>query len=135
MILALLLSLQTVTAGPPIPPNLLGSYSFSINKAPRCRDPNQPIVTISSNVFSFRGEKLPILLVEKISDLDWHIWVRARAEVKDRKVELFHLSWGNTANSGVVVESEEGAAEAILEYGQPVADAGVWGLYDRCLKD
>jgi hypothetical protein len=89
-------------------------------------------VTISRTVFSFRGEELPILFTEKISDLQWHIWVRARSENKGRKVELFDLSWGDVPNSGVVVWSEEAAAEAILEQGQPVADAGIWGLYDRC---
>lgn len=132
---ALLLTPQSVPAGPPLPPNLLGSYSFSMDKAPRCRPPYRPLVTISGTVFSFRGEQLPILLTEKISDLHWHIWVRARSENTGRKVELFDLSWGDVPDSGVVVSSEEGAAEAILAHGQPVADAGIWGLYDRCRSE
>ena len=123
---AMMLAVHPPPFGDTLPPAFLGSYALFDNDALSCSQVDRVGVTLTATTLFLRGQKLPILMVEKVSNQDWHIWVKAGAEAKDRKVDEFHLNWGHGENSDLVVASDEGIAESILETGSPVP--GRWRL-------
>lgn len=126
------MSPSAVPRGPPfgeaIPSKFVGAYAFD-------NDPGQcslPVVILTPTTLTMRGETRRILMTEKISDHDWHVWVKVDQPSDHHRVEELELFWDRADNGYLVIGSDEGAAEAILDYGQPVADAGILGSFERC---
>ena len=130
--LLLLLSMSGATQGPPfgeaLPAAFMGAYAFE-NDARQC---SFPVVVLTPSTLTMRGETQQILTTEKISDRHWHIWVKVDQPNDHHKVDELDLSWDRADGGYLVVGSDQAAAEAILQYGQPVADAGIMGSFARC---
>lgn len=121
-----------VPQGPPFgeatPAAFMGAYVFE-NNARQC---SLPVVVLTRTTLTMRGEARQILMTEKISDHDWHVWLKVDRPNEYRRVEELELFWDRPDHSYLVIGSDEEAAEAILDHGQPVADAGIVGGFERC---
>lgn len=123
-----------LAADPAMPSELIGRYSFQLSEGtlkPKCDRPDRAYLTLASNGVDWGdGVLQPLVAAEPISATRFHLWVKRPAT---RDVRLLHILIDRDHANAIVIIDEIAQMERLAEAPETM-DAGVLGVYARCVK-